>query len=114
MQVSCIGLDWEDIPDFLGAKYGELARRLDLSFNQLRIPTAYNVSDSIYLSRGQSHLCIKRNLIHALCALHCQPCHRDIRDRQALKDSEWASFCHVKIVVLRQLSVLKMWILPFN
>lgn len=36
MQVSCIGLDWEDIPDFLGAKCGELARRLDLSFNQLR------------------------------------------------------------------------------
>lgn len=36
MQVSCIGHDWEDIPDFLGAKYGELARRLDLSFNQLR------------------------------------------------------------------------------
>ncbi|XP_042592248.1 leucine-rich melanocyte differentiation-associated protein-like isoform X3 [Cyprinus carpio] len=35
-QVSCIGLDWEDIPDFLGAKYGEVARRLDLSFNQLR------------------------------------------------------------------------------
>ncbi|XP_077053243.1 leucine-rich melanocyte differentiation-associated protein isoform X1 [Siphateles boraxobius] len=35
-QVSCIGLDWENIPDFLGAKYGELARRLDLSFNQLR------------------------------------------------------------------------------
>lgn len=33
---------------------------------------------------------------------------------QALKDSEWASFCHVKIVVLRQLSVLKMWILSFN
>ncbi|KAF4105565.1 hypothetical protein G5714_013227 [Onychostoma macrolepis] len=35
-QVSCIGHDWEDIPDFLGAKYGEVARRLDLSFNQLR------------------------------------------------------------------------------
>ncbi|CAM4727573.1 unnamed protein product [Leuciscus chuanchicus] len=39
-QVSCIGLDWEDIPDFIGAKYGELARRLDLSFNQLRSLTA--------------------------------------------------------------------------
>ncbi|XP_043112148.1 leucine-rich melanocyte differentiation-associated protein isoform X1 [Puntigrus tetrazona] len=35
-QVSCIGHDWEDIPDFLGPKYGEMARRLDLSFNQLR------------------------------------------------------------------------------
>ncbi|XP_052428127.1 leucine-rich melanocyte differentiation-associated protein-like [Carassius gibelio] len=35
-QVSCIGHDWEDIPDFLGAKYGEVARRLDLSFNQMR------------------------------------------------------------------------------
>lgn len=35
-QVSCIGHDWEDIPDFLGGKYGEVARRLDLSFNQLR------------------------------------------------------------------------------
>ncbi|XP_051945495.1 leucine-rich melanocyte differentiation-associated protein [Xyrauchen texanus] len=35
-QVSCIGHDWEDIPDFLGGKYGELARRLDLSFNCLR------------------------------------------------------------------------------
>ncbi|RXN24816.1 leucine-rich repeat-containing C10orf11-like protein [Labeo rohita] len=36
-QVSCIGHDWEDIPDFLGEKYGEVARRLDLSFNQLRV-----------------------------------------------------------------------------
>lgn len=35
-QVSCIGHDWEDIPDFLETKYGEMARRLDLSFNQLR------------------------------------------------------------------------------
>ncbi|XP_048060248.1 leucine-rich melanocyte differentiation-associated protein isoform X2 [Megalobrama amblycephala] len=35
-QVSCIGHDWEDIPDFLGTEYGELARRLDLSFNLLR------------------------------------------------------------------------------
>ncbi|XP_050981686.1 leucine-rich melanocyte differentiation-associated protein isoform X2 [Labeo rohita] len=38
--VSCIGHDWEDIPDFLGEKYGEVARRLDLSFNQLRSLTA--------------------------------------------------------------------------
>lgn len=35
-QVSYIGHDCEDIPDFLGDTYGQLARRLDLSFNQLR------------------------------------------------------------------------------
>uniref|UniRef100_A0AAZ3Q521 Leucine-rich melanocyte differentiation-associated protein n=1 Tax=Oncorhynchus tshawytscha TaxID=74940 RepID=A0AAZ3Q521_ONCTS len=35
-QVSYIGHDCEDIPEFLGKKYGFLARRLDLSFNQLR------------------------------------------------------------------------------
>ncbi|XP_029524962.1 leucine-rich melanocyte differentiation-associated protein-like isoform X2 [Oncorhynchus nerka] len=35
-QVSYIGHDCEDIPEFLGKKYGCLARRLDLSFNQLR------------------------------------------------------------------------------
>uniref|UniRef100_A0AAY4AVF7 Leucine-rich melanocyte differentiation-associated protein n=1 Tax=Denticeps clupeoides TaxID=299321 RepID=A0AAY4AVF7_9TELE len=35
-QVSFIGHDCEHIPDFLGEKYGSLARRLDLSFNRLR------------------------------------------------------------------------------
>ncbi|KAM9395620.1 leucine-rich melanocyte differentiation-associated protein-like isoform 5-T5 [Salvelinus alpinus] len=35
-QVSYIGHDCEDIPEFLGERYGCLARRLDLSFNQLR------------------------------------------------------------------------------
>lgn len=34
--VSYIGHDCEDIPDFLGDTYGQLAKRLDLSFNQLR------------------------------------------------------------------------------
>ncbi|XP_055026557.2 leucine-rich melanocyte differentiation-associated protein isoform X2 [Misgurnus anguillicaudatus] len=42
-QVSCIGHDLEDIPDFLGIKYGELARRLDLSFNQLKSLTGLKV-----------------------------------------------------------------------
>ncbi|XP_066549343.1 leucine-rich melanocyte differentiation-associated protein [Amia ocellicauda] len=35
-QVSYIGHDCEEIPDFLGEQYGGLARRLDLSFNLLR------------------------------------------------------------------------------
>ncbi|XP_030628477.1 leucine-rich melanocyte differentiation-associated protein [Chanos chanos] len=35
-QVSFIGHDCEDIPEFLGLRYGALARRLDLSFNRLR------------------------------------------------------------------------------
>nr|XP_020458894.1 leucine-rich repeat-containing protein C10orf11 homolog isoform X2 [Monopterus albus] len=35
-QVSYIGHDCKDIPDFLGDTYGQIARRLDLSFNQLR------------------------------------------------------------------------------
>jgi len=35
-QVSYIGHDCEEIPDFLGETYGPLAKRLDLSFNQLR------------------------------------------------------------------------------
>ncbi|XP_066535384.1 leucine-rich melanocyte differentiation-associated protein [Hoplias malabaricus] len=35
-QVSYIGHDCEVIPDFLAAKYGSTAKRLDLSFNQLR------------------------------------------------------------------------------
>ncbi|XP_040906261.1 leucine-rich melanocyte differentiation-associated protein [Toxotes jaculatrix] len=35
-QVSYIGHDCEYIPDFLGDTYGQFARRLDLSFNQLR------------------------------------------------------------------------------
>uniref|UniRef100_A0A665X2Y4 Leucine rich melanocyte differentiation associated n=1 Tax=Echeneis naucrates TaxID=173247 RepID=A0A665X2Y4_ECHNA len=34
--LSYIGHDCRDIPDFLGDKYGHFARRLDLSFNQLR------------------------------------------------------------------------------
>ncbi|XP_054654034.1 leucine-rich melanocyte differentiation-associated protein isoform X1 [Dunckerocampus dactyliophorus] len=34
--ISYIGHDCKDIPDFLGDTYGQFARRLDLSFNQLR------------------------------------------------------------------------------
>uniref|UniRef100_A0A8C7QJL6 Leucine-rich melanocyte differentiation-associated protein n=1 Tax=Oncorhynchus mykiss TaxID=8022 RepID=A0A8C7QJL6_ONCMY len=34
--VSYIGHDCEDIPEYLGERYGLLTRRLDLSFNQLR------------------------------------------------------------------------------
>ncbi|XP_035255808.1 leucine-rich melanocyte differentiation-associated protein isoform X3 [Anguilla anguilla] len=35
-QISYIGHDCEDIPEFLGERYGRHARRLDLSFNLLR------------------------------------------------------------------------------
>ncbi|XP_042192536.1 leucine-rich melanocyte differentiation-associated protein [Callorhinchus milii] len=35
-QVSYIGQDCEAIPEFLGTKYGDFAKRLDLSFNLLR------------------------------------------------------------------------------
>ncbi|XP_029963343.1 leucine-rich melanocyte differentiation-associated protein [Salarias fasciatus] len=35
-QVSYIGHDCKEIPSFLGETYGQLARRLDLSFNELR------------------------------------------------------------------------------
>ncbi|XP_068424575.1 leucine-rich melanocyte differentiation-associated protein [Clinocottus analis] len=35
-QISYIGHDCTDIPDFLGDTYGQFARRLDLSFNLLR------------------------------------------------------------------------------
>ncbi|KYO27615.1 hypothetical protein Y1Q_0005189 [Alligator mississippiensis] len=36
-QVSFIGQDCEEIPEFIGRKYGHMAKRLDLSFNLLRI-----------------------------------------------------------------------------
>ncbi|XP_042289203.1 leucine-rich melanocyte differentiation-associated protein isoform X3 [Thunnus maccoyii] len=36
MQISYIGHDCKYIPDFLGDTYGHFARRLDLSFNELR------------------------------------------------------------------------------
>lgn len=39
-------------------------------------------SESIYLSRIQSHFCIKCNLIRALLALRRQACHQDIRARR--------------------------------
>ncbi|KAF3708172.1 Leucine-rich melanocyte differentiation-associated protein [Channa argus] len=35
-QISYIGHDCKDIPDFLGDTYGQFAKRLDLSFNELR------------------------------------------------------------------------------
>ncbi|KAK2543067.1 hypothetical protein Q9966_003327 [Columba livia] len=35
-QVSYISQDCEEIPEFLGRKYGRVAKRLDLSFNLLR------------------------------------------------------------------------------
>nr|XP_057914226.1 leucine-rich melanocyte differentiation-associated protein-like isoform X4 [Doryrhamphus excisus]XP_057914810.1 leucine-rich melanocyte differentiation-associated protein-like [Doryrhamphus excisus] len=34
--ISYMGHDCQDVPDFLGDAYGQFARRLDLSFNQLR------------------------------------------------------------------------------
>ncbi|KAF4794530.1 hypothetical protein TURU_101699 [Turdus rufiventris] len=34
--VSYISQDCEEIPEFLGRKYGHMAKRLDLSFNLLR------------------------------------------------------------------------------
>ncbi|KAM4667794.1 LOW QUALITY PROTEIN: leucine-rich melanocyte differentiation-associated protein [Amazona ochrocephala] len=37
-QVSYISQDCEEIPEFLGRKYGHMAKRLDLSFNMLRKP----------------------------------------------------------------------------
>ncbi|KAJ7412177.1 hypothetical protein BTVI_47018 [Pitangus sulphuratus] len=36
VQVSYISQDCEEIPEFLGQKYGHMAKRLDLSFNLLR------------------------------------------------------------------------------
>ncbi|XP_066856959.1 leucine-rich melanocyte differentiation-associated protein isoform X3 [Anser cygnoides] len=36
-QVSYISQDCEEIPEFLGRKYGHMAKRLDLSFNLLRV-----------------------------------------------------------------------------
>ncbi|XP_064924633.1 leucine-rich melanocyte differentiation-associated protein isoform X5 [Columba livia] len=36
-QVSYISQDCEEIPEFLGRKYGRVAKRLDLSFNLLRV-----------------------------------------------------------------------------
>lgn len=36
LKISFIGHDCKDIPDFLAHRYGHFARRLDLSFNQLR------------------------------------------------------------------------------
>ncbi|KAJ7415765.1 leucine-rich repeat-containing protein C10orf11 [Willisornis vidua] len=38
-QVSYISQDCEEIPEFLGRKYGHMAKRLDLSFNLLRSQT---------------------------------------------------------------------------
>lgn len=35
-KISYIGHDCKYIPDFLGDTYGQFARRLDLSFNQIR------------------------------------------------------------------------------
>ncbi|KAJ8250487.1 hypothetical protein COCON_G00224090 [Conger conger] len=43
-QISYIGHDCEDIPQFIGERYGRQARRLDLSFNQLR--SGINVNSS--------------------------------------------------------------------
>ncbi|XP_016133491.1 leucine-rich repeat-containing protein C10orf11 homolog isoform X1 [Sinocyclocheilus grahami] len=48
-QVSCVGHDWEDVPDFLGAKYGEVARRLELSFNQLRYFVLHKLTNLKFL-----------------------------------------------------------------
>ncbi|XP_078055691.1 leucine-rich melanocyte differentiation-associated protein isoform X3 [Mustelus asterias] len=35
-QVSCIGQDYDGVPEFLGREYGHFTKRLDLSFNLLR------------------------------------------------------------------------------
>ncbi|XP_058277510.1 leucine-rich melanocyte differentiation-associated protein isoform X3 [Hirundo rustica] len=52
-QVSYISQDCEEIPEFLGRKYGHMAKRLDLSFNLLRKPY-HPYCDSPCLSSSQS------------------------------------------------------------
>ncbi|KAM4607825.1 leucine-rich melanocyte differentiation-associated protein [Polymixia lowei] len=56
-QISYIGHDCEDIPDFLGDRYGQFARRLDLSFNQLRSLTGLKVFT------GLEELVVDNNLL---------------------------------------------------
>ncbi|KAM7408628.1 hypothetical protein PAMA_002376 [Pampus argenteus] len=51
VKISYIGHDCGNIPDFLGDTYGQLARRLDLSFNELRIKGVVDKCDM--LIRGQ-------------------------------------------------------------
>ncbi|KAM7385511.1 hypothetical protein PAMP_001593 [Pampus punctatissimus] len=43
-QISYIGHDCGNIPEFLGDTYGQLARRLDLSFNELSVCASVSVS----------------------------------------------------------------------
>ncbi|KAL9846921.1 leucine-rich melanocyte differentiation-associated protein isoform 3-T3 [Geothlypis trichas] len=53
-QVSYISQDCEEIPEFLGRKYGHMAKRLDLSFNLLRPPVLLPLP----LQRCTTRLCL--------------------------------------------------------
>ncbi|XP_034093633.1 leucine-rich melanocyte differentiation-associated protein isoform X2 [Gymnodraco acuticeps] len=56
-QISYIGHDCKDIPDFLGDTYGLFARRLDLSFNQLRFSAVNRKTVSQSISCFKKSLC---------------------------------------------------------
>ncbi|KAM3863298.1 leucine-rich melanocyte differentiation-associated protein [Diretmus argenteus] len=56
-QISYIGHDCKEIPNFLGDRYGGFARRLDLSFNQLRSLAGLNVFT------GLEELLVDNNLL---------------------------------------------------
>ncbi|KAL9846919.1 leucine-rich melanocyte differentiation-associated protein isoform 1-T1 [Geothlypis trichas] len=48
-QVSYISQDCEEIPEFLGRKYGHMAKRLDLSFNLLRYFVLHKLTNLKFL-----------------------------------------------------------------
>lgn len=54
-QVSYISQDCEEIPEFLGRKYGHMAKRLDLSFNLLRYVVMYRFFKCSLAHQLQNH-----------------------------------------------------------
>lgn len=57
-QVSYISQDCEEIPEFLGRKYGHMAKRLDLSFNLLRYVAIYRFPSAIWDTNSKCRIFI--------------------------------------------------------
>lgn len=92
LKISYIGHDCKYIPDFLGDTYGKFARRLDLSFNQLRYErrTVHkHVITSMHMLPARVSLAVCRlvtriftsgaiELVPWVC--RCSECHQSIKE----------------------------------
>lgn len=68
--MSYISQDCEEIPEFLGRKYGHMAKRLDLSFNLLRYVALYRFSSAIWDTNSKNRYFFFQSRNKHVCQVH--------------------------------------------